>query len=182
MRNDHCGLFGDWTHIQANMFWYRFGKLTNRKNRLPTQIPLGWGWVFLTDKDYLRGIKCPPEQSQNVPSRSVSIRKRVEFWKRYLDPVILAPATLLCHFLGLLHQPESTERSNQLPELLQKMLERGDRPIAFRSPSTGLIEYVNSAEIYRVFYRVNPSMKWRDDKPDVSCSQSQTSCSPAIKS
>jgi len=147
-------LFDDWQPVHATMIWYRFGKLTNPKNRETHEIPIGFGWMFNTDKMYLNSINLPPEQNPNHTCPTRKIRRRIEFWKRWLDPVILPPGRLFCRVIDLVlrvfakpsnyHQDEETRP----PETL----ERSDHLLAVRSPATGMIEWANFGAMRRLFY------------------------------
>lgn len=149
----------DWQRIQATMFWYRFGKLTNPNNRTSSQIPIGWGWIFETYRFYLEDIKLPPEHNP-TGYPTVIVQKRIEFWKRWFDPVILVPASIFVRVLeaGLrvFSTPDPDPRNEDVrpPETT----ERSDHLLEVRSPVTGLTEWSNRGAIDRLFYcEVSPS-------------------------
>jgi hypothetical protein len=161
-----CVALDDWTPIQVTLSWYRFGKLTQPGNRTLNQIPLGGRWVFETALDFETGVMLLGEQNHN-PSIDRWIRRLV-FYKRFLDPVALPVARLFCRCLFWVLPPSPRVSSNcfgrDVP--MPETSEHTAHLYVVRSPTTGLVEWSNSAALHRDFYCATV----HERKADAECS------------
>src|ERR1035437_5192875 len=100
-----------WTDSSA--IWYRFARLgliADRRRDL--EIPLGFRLVFITDclyiEQWLKNLRL--QQNGILPCRAKIRERRLQFYQRCLDPMVLPVMRLLLPLLNLvLKEPDSGE-------------------------------------------------------------------------
>ena len=90
-----------------------------------------------------------PEQNPYCKYPSV---RRLLFWQRWLDPVILPVARLFCLPVVVLRRLSAKGEANHRDwgKPPAEMLGCSDHHLVVRSPVTGLAEWVNVAKVTRV--------------------------------
>lgn len=155
---------GEWIPVHSHTFWYRFGKLVNPKTRYEWQIPFGFGWIFDTYKWFFEDINLGPERT-DIPGIGwqSQYRKRLLFFQRWVDPVVLPVARLLCALVNYICPSISEDVRDRLPRIPpREVLEHSSHLPVIRSPSTGLSLWLNRRAVWQFWMRgviENPETK-----------------------
>ena len=109
---------------QSTVRFYRFCKLCKNAHRWDDQIPAWPGWVFSTDAFLLETIISGRElwHRQNASDEGRSLTRRLQFYQRWVDPVILPAVRPFLHLLNWVNKFRSNDlsvRNGHLDEPVQ---------------------------------------------------------------